>query len=163
MRVVFRTQLKALWRVSIITVFWVVWFLRNQVTFEGGKPIFTDALSLIWRSVHEADSLQSGTMKNSVDELQTLHRLYVSGRPSKAPRILEVNWRPSSPGCLKVSTDGAAFGSPDLAGYAGVFRTCRGFVKGCFAIPLGVCFAFEAELAAAVHTIDYAWNFGWRR
>ncbi|KAK3218781.1 hypothetical protein Dsin_012751 [Dipteronia sinensis] len=51
MRVVFSTQLKALWRVSIITIFWVVWFLRNQVTFEDGKPIFADALSLIWRSV----------------------------------------------------------------------------------------------------------------
>ncbi|KAK2658407.1 hypothetical protein Ddye_004940 [Dipteronia dyeriana] len=38
----------------------------------------------------------------------------------------------------------------------GVFRTCRGFVKGCFATPLGVCFAFEAELAVAVYAIDYA-------
>ncbi|KAK3184210.1 hypothetical protein Dsin_031496 [Dipteronia sinensis] len=83
--------------------------------------------------------------------------------PSKAPRILEVNWRPPPPGCLKVNTDGAAFGSPGLAGCAGVFRTCRGFVKGCFAIPLGVCFAFKVELVAAVHAIDYAWTFGWRR
>ncbi|KAK3199937.1 hypothetical protein Dsin_023352 [Dipteronia sinensis] len=63
----------------------------------------------------------------------------------------------------RVNTDGDAFGSPGLAGCAGVFRTCRGFFKGCFAIPLIVCFAFEAELAAAVHTIDYAWTFGWRR
>ncbi|KAK0572334.1 hypothetical protein LWI29_030054 [Acer saccharum] len=163
MRVVFSTQMQALWRVSIITVFWVVWFLRNQATFEGGKPVFADALSMIWRSVREADSLQSGTMKNSVAELQTLHRLHVSGRPPKAPRILEVNWHPPPPGCLKVNTDGAAFGSPGLAGCAGVFRTCRGFVRGCFAIPLGVCFAFEAELAAAVHAIDYAWTFGWHR
>ena len=98
-----------------------MWFLRNQATFEGGKPIFADALSLIWRSVREADSLQSGTMKNSVDELQTLQRLHVSGRPSKARRILEVNRRPPPPGCLKVNTDEAAFGSPGLAGCAGVF------------------------------------------
>ncbi|KAK3183818.1 hypothetical protein Dsin_031104 [Dipteronia sinensis] len=102
-------------------------------------------------------------MKNSVDELQTLHRLHVSGRPSKAPRILEVNWRPPLPSCLKVNTDGAAFGSPGLAGCAGFFCTCRGFVKGYFAIPLGVCFAFEVELAAVVHAVDYAWTFGWRR
>ncbi|KAK0608762.1 hypothetical protein LWI29_035530 [Acer saccharum] len=47
--------------------------------------------------------------------------------------------------------------------FHGVFRTCRGFIRGCFAIPLGVCFAFEAELAAAVHAIDYAWTFGWHR
>ncbi|KAK0578736.1 hypothetical protein LWI29_015418 [Acer saccharum] len=144
MRVVFSTQLKALWQVSIIMVFWVVWFLRNQATFEGDKPIFANALSLIWRSVRE-----------------TLQRLHISSRPPKAPRILEINWRPPPPGCLKVSTDGAAFGSPGLAGCAEVFRTCRGFVKGCFAIPLGVCFAFKAELAIAVHAIDYTWTFGW--
>ncbi|KAK0595507.1 hypothetical protein LWI29_007339 [Acer saccharum] len=143
-------------------VFWVVWFLWNQSTFEGGKPIFAVAISLIWRSIHEAGSLQSGTMMNSVDELQALQRLHVSSHPSKAPRILEVNWRPPPLGYLKVKMDGVAFGSPSPAGCARVFCTCRGFVKGCFAIPLGVCFAFEAELAVAVHAIDYAWTFGWR-
>ncbi|KAK2652591.1 hypothetical protein Ddye_012447 [Dipteronia dyeriana] len=35
-------------------------------------------------------------------------------------------------------------------------------VKGVFC-PLGVCFAFEAELAAGIYAIDYAWTFGWRR
>ncbi|KAK2664369.1 hypothetical protein Ddye_002943 [Dipteronia dyeriana] len=147
-------------RVSSITVFWAVWFFRNQATFEDDKIVFADALSLLWHSVGEADSLQSGTMKNSVDELQILQRLHVSGRPPKAPHILEVNWRPTPSGCIKVNTDEAAFGS---LGCAGVFRTCMGFVKGCFAIPLGVCFAFKVELVAAVYTIDYAWTFGWRR
>ncbi|KAK2655778.1 hypothetical protein Ddye_008830 [Dipteronia dyeriana] len=56
---------------------------------EGGKIVLADALSLFWSSIHEADSLQSGTMKNSVDELQTPQRLHVSGHPPKAPRILE--------------------------------------------------------------------------
>ncbi|KAK3195732.1 hypothetical protein Dsin_027042 [Dipteronia sinensis] len=102
-------------------------------------------------------------MKNSMDELQTLQRLHVSSRPSKAPRILEVIWHPPLLVCFKVNTDGATFGSPGLVGYALVFRTCKGFFKGCFAISLGVCFAFEAKLAAVVHAIDYAWTFGCRR
>ncbi|KAK2650254.1 hypothetical protein Ddye_017743 [Dipteronia dyeriana] len=110
-----------------LDVFWVVWFLQNQATFEGGKPIFIDVFSLIWRSVHEADSLQFGTMKNSVDELQTLQRLHVSGHPSKAPRILEVNWCPPLSGCLKVNMDGAAFGSSDLVGCARGFLHMQGF------------------------------------
>ncbi|KAK2638448.1 hypothetical protein Ddye_026243 [Dipteronia dyeriana] len=125
--------------------------------------VFVEALSLLWHSVYEADSLQSGTMKNSVDEFQILQWLHVSDRSPKAPRILEVNWRPPPSGCHKVNTDGAAFGSPGLVGCARVFLTCRGFVKCCFAISLGVCFAFEAELAAAIYTIDYAWTFDWRR
>ena len=32
-----------------------------------------------------------------------------------------------------------------------------------FCYPLGACFTFEAELAIAIHTIDYAWIFGWRQ
>ena len=50
-----------------------------------------------------------------------------------------------------------------LASCAGVFRTRTGFVQGCFAIPLGVCFACEVELVSVIHTIDYAWTFSWRR
>ncbi|KAK2643687.1 hypothetical protein Ddye_018882 [Dipteronia dyeriana] len=135
----------------------------HKLKLDGGKIVFADALSLLWSSVRETNSLQSGIMKNSVDELQILQRLHVSGRPPKAPRILEVNWRPPPSGCLKGNRDEAAFGSPGLAGCAGVFCTCRGFVKDCFTIPFGVCFAFESELAVAVYAIDYAWNFGWRR
>ncbi|KAK2661126.1 hypothetical protein Ddye_007659 [Dipteronia dyeriana] len=130
---------------------------------RGGKIVFVDALSLLWRSVCEADSLQPGTMKNSVDELQILQQLHVSGHSPKAPRILEGNWHPPPSGCLKVNTYGAAFGSPGLVGCAGVFRTCRGFVKCCFAIHLGVYFAFEAELADVVYAIDYAQTFGWHQ
>ncbi|KAK2646800.1 hypothetical protein Ddye_021995 [Dipteronia dyeriana] len=94
---------------------------------------------------------------------EILQRLHVSGRHPKVSCILEVNWHPPPSSCLKVNTDGATFGSPGLTGCARVFRTCRGFVKGCFAIPLGVCFAFGAELAAAIYAIDYAWTFDWRR
>ena len=96
-------------------------------------------------------------------ELQILQRFQVSGRPSKAPRTLKVNWRPPPLGCLKVNMDGAAFGSPGLASCVGVFCTCKSFVKGCFANPHGVSFTFEAKLAVIVHAIDYAWTFGWRR
>ena len=48
-----------------------------------------------------------------------------------------------------------------LAGCVVVFRTSRGFVKGCFANLLGIAFAFEAELAAAIHAIRLAREKGW--
>ncbi|PON37013.1 Ribonuclease H, partial [Trema orientale] len=83
-------------------------------------------------------------------------------RPPKAPRILEVQWHVPPVGWLKVNTDGSAFGSPGLAGCGGIFRTSRGFFKGAFAISLGKCFAFEAELAGAIHAISYSWDFGWK-
>ena len=62
---------------------------------------------------------------------------------------------------IKVNTDSATFGNPGLAGSIGIFRTSHGFVKGCFAIPIGIGFAFEAELAAAIHAISFAWEKDW--
>ena len=82
---------------------------------------------------------------------------------TKAPRVSKVIWRPPSPGQLKVNTDGAAFGCPVHVGCDGVCRTCKGFIKGCFVIPLGVCFAFEGELVVVVHAIEYVQSVCWRR
>ncbi|PON37487.1 Ribonuclease H-like domain containing protein [Trema orientale] len=101
-------------------------------------------------------------MRNSVEDLDILKCLHVQLKPPKAPRIIEVHWRVPPAGWLKVNTDGAAFGSPGLAGCGGVFRTSRGFFKGAFAVPIGKVYAFEAELAVTIHTISYAWNFGWK-
>ena len=41
-------------------------------------------------------------------------------------------------------------------------RTCRSFIKSCFDVPLGVCFASEAEPAAVVHAIEHIWSFSQR-
>lgn len=42
-----------------------------------------------------------------------------------------------------------------------LFRTCRGFVQGCFVTDLGRGFPFEAELVAAMLAIEIALNKGW--
>ncbi|PON75623.1 Ribonuclease H-like domain containing protein [Parasponia andersonii] len=100
-------------------------------------------------------------MRNTLDELQILLCLHVQAKPSWAPRIVEVHWQFPPAGWLKVNTDGSTFGSLGLTGCGGIFRTSRGFCKGAFAIPLGKAFAFEAELASAIHAISYAYDFGW--
>ena len=109
----------------------------------------------------ETDSLQTDMMQNSADELLTLWRLQVDGRLTKAPIWRSFGAPP--PGWLKVNTDGAAFGGRCLIGCAGVFRRCRGFFKSSFAILIGICFAFEVDLAADVHVIEYAKFFSWKR
>ncbi|KAK3189490.1 hypothetical protein Dsin_029051 [Dipteronia sinensis] len=80
-----------------------------------------------------------------------------------APVIRSVIWSPPAPGWIKVNTDGAALSSPGVGGCWGVFRNCRALVKGCFAVPLGQVFAFEAELLAALMAINLAWQNGWHR
>ncbi|KAK2663018.1 hypothetical protein Ddye_001592 [Dipteronia dyeriana] len=100
-------------------------------------------------------------MHNCVDDLLILHRFVLCGRPGKAPIIKSVVWLPPAPGWIKVNTDGAVLGSPGVGGCGGVFRTCRSFVKACFAVPLGLVFVFKVELLASSLAINYAWNLGW--
>lgn len=40
-----------------------------------------------------------------------------------------------------------------MAGGGGIYCTSRDFVKRCFAIPLGVTFAFVAELLAVIFAL----------
>ncbi|KAK3225743.1 hypothetical protein Dsin_005605 [Dipteronia sinensis] len=124
---------------------------------------FRFALSLVWPAVYDANRLGIGCMRNCVDDLLILRRFDLYGRPARAPVIRSVIWSPPAPGWIKVNTDGAALSSPGVGGCGGVFRNCRAFVKGCFAVPLGQVFAFEAELLAASMAINFAWQNGWHR
>ena len=49
-----------------------------------------------------------------------------------------MTWHPPHPCWLKVNTDGAYLGLPGHSGCGGVFSNRRGFVKFCFASPLGI-------------------------
>ncbi|PON78161.1 hypothetical protein PanWU01x14_021430 [Parasponia andersonii] len=94
-------------------------------------------------------------MRNSVEDLDILKCLHVQLKPPKAPRIVEVHWQVPPADWLKVNIDGTAFGSLGLVGSSCVFHTSRGFFKGAFAVPIGKAYAFEAELAVAIHAISY--------
>ncbi|KAK3183120.1 hypothetical protein Dsin_030406 [Dipteronia sinensis] len=107
--------------------------------------------------VSDANRLGIGCMRNCVDDLLILRRFDLCGRPDRAPVIRSVIWSPPAPGWIKVNTDGAALSSPGVGGCEGVFHNCRAFVKGCFAVPLGQVFVFEAELLPASMTINFAW------
>ena len=156
-------QLTPLWRMAIISVFWSVWHIWNLFLFENQVPSIHHVLSIIWSSIREANGLSFGSMENQVDELAILHTLHIQDRPSRAPRIIEILWKPLPPGWIKVNTDGAAFGCPSLVGSGGIFLNRRGFVHGCFAIPIRLAFAFESKLVAAIQAISFAWDRNWRK
>lgn len=57
-----------------------------------------------------------------------------------------------------MNKDGAVHSSPGSSACREIFRNRRGFVKGCFAKPLPICFAFEAKSHAVIVAVDYAWK-----
>lgn len=68
--------------------------------------------------------------------------------------LLNASW-------IKVNTYRAALGAPGLATGGGVFCTSLGFVKGCFAVPLGNKLPFEEELLAAIFALETCWRYSW--
>ncbi|KAK9934373.1 hypothetical protein M0R45_021520 [Rubus argutus] len=95
-------------------------------------------------------------MRNLVAELCILRQVSILGRPSKAPKIIEVMWHSPPIFQIKINIDGAARGSPGLADFGGIFHDHLGRVLGCFAGSLGITYALEAELQAVIHAIHLA-------
>ena len=79
--------------------------------------------------------------------------------------MIPVSWNLPPPGWTKVNIDGSVRGAPGRSGCGGIFRTCKGFVKGCFSVGLGIRFSFEAELFGFMIALEithkFSWNYLW--
>ncbi|XP_040361405.1 uncharacterized protein LOC121049044 isoform X1 [Rosa chinensis] len=62
---------------------------------------------------------------------------------------------------VKVNTDGAAQGTPGLAGFGGIFCNHLGLYIGCFAGPMRLASDLEAELLTIYLVVSSAWRKGW--
>ena len=67
-------------------------------------------------------------------------------------------WLGPSPRWVKINCDGAAIGSPGRAATGGLCRDFTGSAIFSFASPVGVRFAFEAELLAVSLAVDKAFQ-----
>lgn len=69
-------------------------------------------------------------MKSSIVEFSILKNFQVVTHYSKSSKIVPVDRLPPDCGCIKVNSDGAAEGSPGLAGEGAIFRDKSGAVLG---------------------------------
>ncbi|KAK3200069.1 hypothetical protein Dsin_023484 [Dipteronia sinensis] len=154
-------QVGNLWLKAVVQIFWATWYARNPLIFKDCFIPLISSIAFIHTTLKDCNRLNIGGMHNKQSDLLLRHRLQVRPRLSRAPRIIEIYWRPPPLGWIKVNKDGACLGSPGPSSCCGVFRNHRGFVKGCFASPLGIMHAFEAELSVVIKAIEYAFGFGW--
>ena len=158
----FSPQIRSLWIAGIFALIWEIWCSRNKKIFEGKNENIWSSKSFILASIRETDKMAKGCMKNCQEDLIILHNLRIKGRPPDGPSIIPVKWNLPPSGWIKVNIDGAARGSPGKAGCGGIFRTCRGFIKGCFSLFLGTRLAFEAEIMGFILAIEFAYKFKWK-
>lgn len=117
----FRSQVGNLWLAGILSSFWGIWYARNQSRLEDVFLPVGRTLSLIHGWIQESETLFSGSMKNTVDDLLKLRSIGVQGRPRPPTAITEVTWVPPSEPWVKVHTDGASRG-PDVVVFLGTAK-----------------------------------------
>ncbi|KAK9272951.1 hypothetical protein L1049_003330 [Liquidambar formosana] len=150
------SQIHNLWVVVVMLGFSSIWLTRNKLRFEDIKPSLRKSVLHIRSLLRDIGKLSFGHMDNTQSDLLVLHSLGVSAIPKKAPIVSEVCWHPPSPIWLKLNIDGLAKGNPGPAVARGVFRNCRGFVKGIFSFNIGVQSAFYAKILAVILGIEQA-------
>lgn len=79
-----------------------------------------------------------------------------------------IPWSPPSRGCIKVNTDSATMGNPDLAAAWGFLRNSEGRWLFEFNAYLGFCSSLHAELRVVYYGLRFAWEkviggWWWRR
>jgi len=69
-----------------------------------------------------------------------------------------IPWSPPRRGCIKVSTDSATMGNPDLAVTWGFLRNSEGRWLFEFNAYLGFCSSLHAELCVVYYGLRFAWE-----
>ncbi|KAL8502786.1 hypothetical protein ACS0TY_021777 [Phlomoides rotata] len=100
-------------------------------------------------------------MDGSVQELMIMRSLGVAGRPRQPRAPIPVHWFPPQAGWYTANVDGSASLAPGCLYVGVVFRNSRGFFAGAFCTPVGRGYPLEAELAAILHSILFAYAQGW--
>ncbi|GAU22346.1 hypothetical protein TSUD_106740 [Trifolium subterraneum] len=98
---------------------------------------------------------------NSIRDFIVLKHFKVSIHPPKIPLLKEVLWQPPLVNWIKCNIDVAAKGNPGSAACGGVFRNSDANFIFCFAEPLGFASSYQAELCAAMTTIEIAHTRNW--
>jgi len=89
-----------------------------------------------------------------------LKKFNVTVHPSKAPKIIEVLWNPSTFQWIKCNTDGSANSTTSACG--GIFRDKDSNFLMCFAQNTGQGTTFHAELCGAMKAIELAHLYKWK-
>ena len=109
---------------EVISTFWMIWKTRNEMIFENKVSNVQKAIVLIWNLIPKADSMDMGTMKNTIFDLLIIKTFKLQIKILKGPSIIKVKWNNPPSGWIKVNTDGVTNGSPGLAGCGGICKEC---------------------------------------
>lgn len=156
----FPSQLYNMWITACLCIIQVIWKTRNSLKFQDAPVNVARAMAQCKKLVITLCKDCPGHVKD-FNDLAVFSRLGIDPNFGKAPKVLDVIWRP--PSIVKVNTDGLSKKNPGLSACGGLFRDHRGLFLGGFAMFLGQHSAFFAEFMAVIFAIENAYSRGWHR
>lgn len=159
----FSPLIRNIWRLTIVTLLWVIWRARNKRVHDDVLPTIGGCMVQILACVREAGSLNLGFSDGSSRDLMIIRRLRMHGSFKPPLTAMIIRWRPPDPGWYKVNVDGSVDTSPGELFGGALFRNSRGFFVAAFTRKVGWGFALEAELAMALLVVLFAHAKGWLR
>ena len=152
-------QCKLVITTSLINIINSIWYARNQERFSMKRIPWRSSLSNVIASTCLSGNLSKIVAAASINNFVILKKFNVSLHPPKAPKIIEVIWKPPLPLWIKCNTDGSSNAITSACG--GIFRDHHSNFLLCFAENTGHNNAFNAELLGAMRAIEFAKQYGW--
>ncbi|WJX52536.1 hypothetical protein P8452_38639 [Trifolium repens] len=133
----------------------------NQLRFNNKKIHWKSLINCIIASVSMSCNNSNLKAYSNISEFVLLQKFQVKRNFGNAPKIKEVLWQPPILNWIKCNCDGASVGNPGISACGGIFRNANASFLGVFALNIGINTSLNAELAAAMLSIEIASSKGW--
>jgi len=156
-------QCKVVITATMINIINSIWYAINQMRFNDKKIPRKSSLSSVLSSNALCGNLFKVVASSNIYNFVLLKNFNVTQHPPKAPKIIEVIWKPPPPAWIKCNIDGSStnIGSS----YGGVFRDSSSNFLLCFVELTGDGDAYHAESSGVMRAIEmekqYNWNNRW--
>jgi ribonuclease HI len=155
-------QCKTVVSPTLVNLISSIWTARNQARFNNKLTSWKSSISLIIPNTSLSGNNSKNASSNSIRDFIILKHFNVTTHHPRTPVIKEILWQPPLINWVKYNIDGASKGNPGLVGCGGAFRNHDADLLYCFAEPLGIASSFQAELCAAMSTIEVAYKMNWK-
>ncbi|KAF6168116.1 hypothetical protein GIB67_011501 [Kingdonia uniflora] len=107
------SHIEDLWVTGALAIISSIWGLRNKVAHDVSAPSLAAIYKYTLTAIQESSLKSTGVMKNLQVELNILHKLQVSHKRRRAPRIRSCIWELPWYEEVKINCDGSPLGIQD--------------------------------------------------
>ncbi|XP_026400442.1 uncharacterized protein LOC113296351 [Papaver somniferum] len=156
-------MIRDLWLLANMVIRSELWAVKNKAVFEQKQANWSVFFKRVLNLIQDYLIRLKGHVRNYPDDVILLNYFRVKHRSVKFVQPMECYWQP--PDCyeLQLCCDGAARGSPGIAGAGVVSRHARCNVIGAMSIGLGITTNYLAELYGILVGLEWATRWGFRR